>query len=437
MATKARTVDEVVIALRDVLPDARVDPVYDLDAVHRIAEQFAGRDEVLADFRDRTGLDNPAELLRWFTVQVPPATSAEALSRKIAALDGGEVARVVVDVPAADPQRAVLDDPLVDVQEYLADAPTGVGWRSVWDAMVDDEHPDVPQINLVDIEQGWTMEHEDLAHLGITLVKGRLVPRSRAHGTAVLSIVAGGANEVGGVGMTQDLASVKIASHSGSASNVAEVVTTVTADLECGDVLLLEVQTGETEDCAGPAGAPIEVMQVVYNAIVTATAKGIVVVEAGGNGGHRVRGPGVGDGPSVALLGQSGAIIVGAATSTEPHRRLASSCHGPGIDCYAWGENVVTGWSTDWAATDRYTAVFNGTSAAAAIIAGVVCVLQEHCRRVHGVVARGAAVRDLLKAPGLGTAAAADEDGQDPGIGVMPDLVAIVGQISAAVPVSC
>ena len=54
--------------------------------------------------------------------------------------------------------------------------------------------------------------------------------------------------------------------------------------MSSGDVLLIEVQEHDHRTSDWPA----EILQANYNAIYTATARGIIVVEAGGNGGHNL-----------------------------------------------------------------------------------------------------------------------------------------------------
>ena len=119
-----------------------------------------------------------------------------------------------------------------------------------------------------------------------------------------------------------------------------------------------------------------------YAAIRLATALGIVVVEAGCNGGYDLD-------PYVDLAGKrifdrtssdfrdSGAIIVGAGSSAAPHSRMSFSNYGNRIDCYAWGQNIDT-TSTNSTGTDNaaYTAGFGGTSGASPIIVGAGLIVQ-------------------------------------------------------------
>jgi hypothetical protein len=145
-----------------------------------------------------------------------------------------------------------------------------------------------------------------------------------------------------------------------------------------GDVLLLEAQT--KIGGAGPT-LPVEVEQAEFDVIRLATAVGVIVVEAAGNGGRNLDtwADAAGAQPlnrASAAFRDSGAIMVGAATSAYPHARRVGSNFGSRIDCYGWGENVDTtgdGWMGT--ATTDYTSSFHGTSSAVAIVAGAaVCV---------------------------------------------------------------
>ena len=80
--------------------------------------------------------------------------------------------------------------------------------------------------------------------------------------------------------------------------------------------------------------------------------------------------------PASDVFRDSGAIMVGAATSLTPHERTNSSDHGARIDCYAWGENIDSATSYADGVTDNYDSSFGGTSGASAIIAGAALAIQ-------------------------------------------------------------
>ena len=193
-----------------------------------------------------------------------------------------------------------------------------------------------------------------------------------------------------------------------------------------GDILLLEAQTTQ----AGAAGyVPVEIEQAVFDAIRYATSQGSVVVEAGATGSvdldefKDVNGKNILNRDSTDFR-DSGAIMVGAASSSVPHQRLSFSNLGSRIDCYAWGENIDTcgdGWTG--MATDDYTTSFGGTSGASPIVAGAALIMQTYLlarsKRRYSPIE----LRSLLGNSNGNTPSATPMTDR---IGVMPNLRAII-----------
>jgi serine protease len=119
----------------------------------------------------------------------------------------------------------------------------------------------------------------------------------------------------------------------------------------------------------------------------------------------------------------SGAIIVGAASSANPHTRMDFSSFGARVDCYAWGENVDTTSSTSAGSTTAYTGTFSGTSSASPIITGAALAIQGVREAAGGPRLGSLQMRQVLSNPATGTPSA------NPGtdlIGVMPNLASII-----------
>jgi hypothetical protein len=278
----------------------------------------------------------------------------------------------------------------------------------------------------VDLEWGWTFNHEDLAAHAITLISG-INSSYFFHGTGVLGEMAASDNTTGCVGIAPAVASVRCVSQwlTGGGYSTSEPILDAIATMSYGDVLLLEAQT----NFWGYLQVPVETEPAVFDVIRLATALGIVVVEAGGNGGVDLDTVVSPAGEQVlnrasADFRDSGAIIVGAASSAAPHSRLWFSCFGSRIDCYGWGENVDT-LSSDATntATDLYSSTFNGTSSASPIVAGAALVVQGLAEAGPGYRFGPWQLRALLADPANGTAS------QNPAtdrIGVMPNLRAII-----------
>ncbi len=363
----------------------------------------------------------PPNLLTYFIAEAP-GSKAEALLKELLSWDTVETA--YLDTPASDPLVDASDDPRAVNQGYLDPAPTGIDARFAWTQAGGDGQ----NMKFIDLEQGWTLDHEDLVAHGGTLLFGVLVDGSRPHGTSVLGEVCAVDNTLGGVGIAPNIASLNVVSHSGSLANVPGAIVAAIANLNFGDVLLLEVQTT-------PAKLPIEVQVASFDAIRLATALGIVVVEAGGNGANDLDAFTAG---GLHVLNRtspdfkdSGAIIVGAASSAAPHTRLGFSSFGSRVDCYGWGENVDTATSDTLGATNLYTTGFNGTSSASPIVTGAALATQGMAQASLGFRFSPRQLRAILSAPANGTPSSTPATDK---IGVMPNLRHIAESVLAVAP---
>ncbi len=115
--------------------------------------------------------------------------------------------------------------------------------------------------------------------------------------------------------------------------------------------------------------------------------------------------------------------MVAAATSNVPHQRMHFSNYGNRIDCYAWGEDIVTAGLHPYSsgiAINTYTHQFGGTSGAAAIVAGVAISLQSMIEANHQCRLKPQHMRQIMGSPSNGTVSAGGPEVD--GIGVMPDL---------------
>jgi len=352
-----------------------------------------------------------------------------------------EVEHVYAELAAFDPALATLTDPLAPDQGYLDPAPLGIDaeWARLQPGGTGLD------VGFADLEQGWLASHDDLGHCSPRIGDNRdqIGSFTGNHGTAVLGVIRAEPNGLGVVGIVPELGRWSTISHFRKASSGTSAATngwvaeTIIAALETpdnpkgflseGDVLLLEVQRG----CL-----PAEVDDPTFDAIALAVANGVTVVEAAGNGGKDLDAALDESGRAVFNrssdeLADSGAIMVGAGESSLPHDRLWFSSYGSRVDCYAWGDSVVTcGYGDCILSTEleqtHYTECFSGTSAAAAIIAGAALALQGMYKARTGRVLSPAQMRALLADPATGTAQGPGARGH---IGVMPDLRAIAGRL--------
>jgi len=369
-----------------------------------------------------TSLDpsyRPARFLNYFGVTVPAGVDPNALVHEFSSWPAVALA-YVQPPPNVPPMVNAADDPRSVDQQHLHAAPGGIDADYAWQFPGGDGTGQA----LIDLEQGWNFNHEDLAALGIA---GPISGDNRDfiyHGTRVLGVVAATDNTVGGIGIAPAVPSVRCVSQwrADGSYDTAEPIFDAIAVMAYGDVLLLEAQT----DLWGLVKLPVEAEQAVFDAIALATALGIVVVEAAGNGGHDLDGIQDPNGNLVfdRAFRDSGAIIVASAFPRN-RRKLADSCFGRRVDCYAWGQGVDTADTDDLGTVnDLYTGYFDGTSSASAIVAGAALVVQgltEAGPRAGRFSPRE--VRSILADKANGTESA---NGEVDKIGYMPDLRKII-----------
>jgi len=365
----------------------------------------------------------PPNLLGYFVVDCPPSINPDELTKALSSWKNVENA--YVEGGPTPPPVDANDDPRSPNQGYLDPAPEGIDARYAWTF----PGGDGAGIQFVDMERGWTLNHEDLVAAGITLISG-INKDYFGHGTSVLGEVAAVDNTLGCIGIASKLASVRVVSQWRTAAtyNTADAILSAIATLNFGDVLLLEAQTSSF----GFIKVPVEIEPAIFDTIRLGTALGVVIVEAAGNGGNdldTVTGAGgkqIFNRSSSDFI-DSGAIIVGAASSISPHVRLGFSSYGSRIDCYAWGENIdTTGNGGKGNLTNSYTSFFGGTSGASPIVTGAALIVQGLAEASVGYRFSPRQLRAILSNPAIGTLSnnpAVDR------IGVMPNLRAIIDNV--------
>ncbi|KAI9778132.1 MAG: hypothetical protein M1839_008341 [Geoglossum umbratile] len=283
---------------------------------------------------------------------------------------------------------------------------------------------DGTDIGFVDVDTGWNLNHEDLVSTrGINLISG-LNRAPKDHGTAALGVIMMARNGIGGGGIAPNC-NGRVISLYRNTYEVASTIAAAVAVMQFGDVLLLEAQGSKVIDSEDHF-RPLEITLDVYEAIRLATALGIVVIEPAGNGNYNLEdytdchGKKIFDSASPDFR-DSGAIMVGAASSTEPHSRMNGSNYGSRVDLYGWGQNIDTTY-TDAIGTDNkgYTTSFDGTSGASAIVAGAAIVVQGIAQASLTYRFSPLELRKILGDTGTRSKDKADR------IGKMPNLRAII-----------
>ena len=258
----------------------------------------------------------------------------------------------------------------------------------------------------------------------------------RQHGTAVLGVLGGDRGSVGVIGVCPDarVRGLNISTlEDPEGLELPAAIRRAANALDRGDIILVELQHPGTRVAFQPSEdrkgyVPPEWWPATLAAIRYATARGVILVEAAGNGDEDLDHsdydrPDAGFPPSWknpfnrAHI-DSGAIVVGAgAPPAEPHgpgipqsadhgpdrSRLPFSNYGSMVDVQAWGRDVTTsgyGSLQGGSGENRwYTDDFGGTSSATPIVAGVLACLQGILKAKGGLLTPAQA-RELLRKAG-------------------------------------
>jgi len=318
--------------------------------------------------------------------------------------------------------------PLGCYQGYLADAPLGIGAGYAWEKKGGSGDGTV---KFVDVEKGWLFDHESL-DFEKTPDSGFINEAFGDHGVAVMGIIMMKDGGSGAKGITPMVKGSVMSVYRGDGKlNTPDAIVSALTYLDAGDILLLETQVVNPEDSYRLW--PLEIREANFDMIRLATALGITVIEPAGNGNiYSSSGNDLNeftDYMGRKILNRhhrdfkdSGAIMVAAATSEVPHNRMHFTNYGNRVDCYSWGENILTAGlhpRSSGMANNTYTYQFGGTSGAAAIIAGAAISLQGMIEANFQRRLNPLQMRAILGDPEYGTSAEGE-------IGVMLDLEKII-----------
>jgi len=234
-------------------------------------------------------------------------------------------------------------------QGYLDAAPNGIDARFAWNMSGGRGEA----VEIIDMEQGFNLHHRDLPENFGGLIQGNNRASSIDHGTAVLGVLGADDNGRGVTGISHN-SQLRAISHNGVGTS--QTIIDAADELNAGDFILLEVhRPGPAANGDGQDGyIAIEWWPDDFAAIVYATSKGIIVVEAAGNGAEDLDAeiynkpdagfPSSWKNPFNKSNPQSGAVIVGAGSPNSGSDRtiLSFSNWGSRVDAQGWGSGVAT-----------------------------------------------------------------------------------------------
>lgn len=224
--------------------------------------------------------------------------------------------------------------------------------------------------------------------------------------------------------------------------------------LSAGDIILIELhRPGPNATGSGQFGfIAMEWWPDDYAAIRYATNKGVIVVEAAGNGSQDLDAavyntrpvgfPASWRNPFNPANPTSGAVVVGAGAPPPgthgrnhgPDRsRLGFSNYGRRVDCQGWGREVTTtGYGDLQGGTNEdlwYTDTFSGTSSASPIVVGALACVQGVLRSQGGTLLTPARAITTLRATGSPQQNAPDRPATQR-IGNRPNLRQLIPHVS-------
>lgn len=307
-------------------------------------------------------------------------------------------------------------------QDYLDAAPVGIDASYAWGRTGGRG----ANVSVIDCEWGWNFTHEDLQANSFGLIAGSN-HSSTNHGTAVMGVVGADVNSFGCTGIAPD---ARIGASSFVGQSSSQAIRKAADSLAAGDIILLEIhRRGPNGGGGGQQGfIAIEWWPDDYLAIRYAVSKGIIVVEAAGNGWEDLDAavydnPGNGfpswwKNPFRLQNPSSGAVVVGAGSppsgthgrTTSPwnlpyvdRARCGFSNWGARVDAQGWGWEVTTGGYGDLQGGSKnrwYTDTFSGTSSASPVVVGALACTQGVLNARNMPLMSSHRARTLLRSTG-------------------------------------
>ena len=272
--------------------------------------------------------------------------------------------------------------------------------------------PPIPNVTVVDVEQGWSTAILSTLNIG-TILGGKfnysLNTKKRKHGTNTLNVLfrsespdvlstynglcSKAKKQIASVWFTNPSSPTVPPLYDSREAALASVLGFVYIDpdnitdmknaiINIGDIVLLELQV----KFDNTSNLPVEIEKPMFNVIQAGVKAGFVIIESAGNGGEDGRLIGY-DLDSTLLYSSlnasstkgiknlnsesTGAIVVGAVSEALPYPKLPITNFGSRIDCFCFGDNSQTSSSL----------YYNSTSLASAMVAAIAANLQMKAKK--------------------------------------------------------
>lgn len=432
------SVEKVKSGIKQVKQLFEADPEITVERMFKRNEAELDKEKIAGEITSGEELADP-NLYYYVYTRKPDPEKAEKLLNELNSMD---IVEIAYPQPVSEPAAtdiAPMTPTFTATQGYLDAAPTGINARYAWTF----NGGKGAGIRIIDVESGWHLDHEDLPSVfwGGNSAFYPFIPEPHIHhGTAVLGVVAAAENRYGMTGIVPQSSIGVSTVVRASFTPIPSAIDDAAGQLRAGDIIIIE------QHAKGPStGMPCndgnctqwefvcqEYWQADFDAIRRATARGIIVVEAAGNGGMDLDNP-IYQNRFNRSFRDSGAILVGAGTSggRVPH---AWSNFGSRVDVQGWGDMVATlgyGDSGPWSRVNGndvrqfYTGGFSGTSSASPIVAGAVAAVQGILKTRSLPVLSPVAMRNLLRTTGTPQGASTRQVGPLPNIRAALDRLSI------------
>ena len=459
-----QTESELVVVLSSEGTTARSS---DVGVAELLAEQGASLKRIFSDIVSDDAASSPTsgadldDLSNWFHVlgsESELETMAEQLRNRVdveAAYVKPPAEPAVVSVERLAPniereperQRKNAEPAVpnyISRQGYLGPAPVGIDTPYAWAR----SGGKGDEISIIDCEWGWQIDHTDLQQNNLGLIAGTNDAKTN-HGTAVMGEIGGDHN---GYGVNGIAPNAKLGASSVNGQGTAGAIVAAARNLQAGDLLLIEMHRRGPNGVDSPQQGYIamEWWPDDFAAIRFAVNRGIIVVEAAGNGWEDLDNaaydtPGNGfptswKNPFRLTNPGSGAVMVGAGSppagthgrNTSPwnlpyvdRARCGFSNWGSRVDAQGWGWEVTTTGYGDLydsgGVKELYTDTFSGTSSASPIVTGALASTQGVLKAANMPLMDSERARQLLRQTGSPQQAATSRPVSQR-IGNRPDL---------------